>query len=308
MNPDYFIWGSWLIIQCLAGYFYVLGNGDRRAVWTFPIFSVLFSHLLFLDGGGLWRMLALIIPLLHAMKVVVAAWHPKGKLPLGRYLVYYWLTVSMDPSIFTQRKMGITLDWRLALNGVGHILLGTLILALLRFYAPAEKLGVALYLWSLPALFALSAILHFGLLPLSTVFLQWLGFPARRAFRLPFLSLSLSEFWGKRWNVPFSEMTATAAFKPWSRVVGVKWAGLLAFLLSGLLHEIAISFSVQEGYGLPMLYFLIHGLLMAAEKKWFGRKKPGKVWVVTALVLPLPLLFHANFLREVVWEIVRLSP
>ncbi len=308
MNPAYFIWGSWLIIQCIAGYVYVSRNGDCRVAWVFPIFSVLLGHILFLGGGGLWRMLALIIPLLHAMKVVVAAWHPKGKLPPGRYLVYYWLTVSMNPSIFAQRKRNLPLDLKLALNGIIHLLIGTLILFSLRLYAPEKMQGATLYLWSLPALLALSAILHFGLLPLSTVFLQWLGFPARRAFRLPFLSLSLSEFWGKRWNIPFSEMTATAVFKPWSRAVGVKWAGLLAFLLSGLLHEIAISFSVQRGYGLPMLYFLIHGLLMAAEKKWFGRKKPGKVWVVGALILPLPLLFHAPFLREVVWQIVALSP
>lgn len=32
-----------------------------------------------------------------------------------------------------------------------------------------------------------------------------------------------------------------------------------------------------------------------------------KARVIAALVLPLPLLFHAHFLREVVWEIVRLS-
>lgn len=308
MNPAYFIWGAWLIIQCLAGYFYIRADGNRRMVWGFPIFSVVLSHLLFLEESGLWRMLALIIPLLHAMKVVVAAWHPSGKLPLGRWLVYYWLTVGMNPGIFHQRKMNLHLDQKLVLNGIGHVLLGTLILASLRMYAPEKMSEAALYLWSLPALFALSAILHFGLLPLSTVFLQWLGFPARRAFRHPFLSLSLSEFWGRRWNIPFSVMTSTAAFKPWSKVVGVKWAGLLAFLLSGLLHEIAISVSVQQGYGLPMLYFLIHGLLMAAEKKWFGRKKPGKAWVIAALVLPMPLLFHMHFLRGVVWEIISLSP
>ena len=307
MSPTYYVWGSWLLLQCLIGYFYVQKGGNRRVVWGFPVFSVMLGHLLFLDGNGLWRMLALIIPLLHAMKIVVVSWHPKGKLTLSRWLVYYWLTVSMDPGIFNERKVGWPINWRLALNGIGHILLGTLTLALLRMYAPEKMSGAALYLWSLPALIALSAILHFGMLPLSTVFLQWLGFPARRAFKLPFLSVSLSEFWGRRWNIPFSAMTAATAFKPWSRTVGVKWAGLLAFLLSGLLHEIAISFSVQQGYGLPMLFFLIHGLLMAAEKRWFGRKKPGKAWVIAALVLPLPLLFHAHFLREVVWEVVRLS-
>ena len=100
-------------------------------------------------------------------------------------------------------------------------------------------------------------------------------------------------------------MTAVAVFKPLIRRVGVGWAGFLSFMVSGLLHEVAISLSVLEGFGLPMLYFLIHGGLMGLEKRLFGKREPGAVWVALALVLPLPLLFHEGFLLGVVWPPIR---
>ncbi len=78
-------------------------------------------------------------------------------------------------------------------------------------------------------------------------------------------------------------------------------AGIMAvFFISGLLHEAAITLSVGAGYGLPTLYFTIHGLLILGERKW--NRKLGKIPALLAVLLPLGMLFPPDFQREVISE------
>jgi alginate O-acetyltransferase complex protein AlgI len=68
----------------------------------------------------------------------------------------------------------------------------------------------------------------------------------------------------------------------------------------------AISLPVRAGYGLPLLYFAIHGALVLVERA-LGRGL-GRVWTLAALALPLPLLFHRPFLEGIVWQLVGIEP
>ncbi len=85
----------------------------------------------------------------------------------------------------------------------------------------------------------------------------------------------------------------------------------LAFVASGLLHELAISLPVRAGFGLPLLYFVLHGGLTLGEDALGRAKRPtesfgwlSRVWVIGWLLLPLPILFHPWFLRGVAWPII----
>lgn len=80
---------------------------------------------------------------------------------------------------------------------------------------------------------------------------------------------------------------------PWlQRRFGIRGAVFGAFVVSGLLHELAISFPAGAGYGGPMAYFLIQGVGVILERKVRIRSR-----FVTAgiILLPLPLLFHSAF-------------
>ena len=73
------------------------------------------------------------------------------------------------------------------------------------------------------------------------------------------------------------------------------------------LEEYATRFSlpVRAGFGLPLLYFLLHGAAMLIER----RGKPmegvrGRLWTILWLVIPLPILFHPWFLKGVLWPLV----
>ncbi len=106
-------------------------------------------------------------------------------------------------------------------------------------------------------------------------------------------------------------MTAIALYQPLVRVAGRGPALAASFVGSGLLHELAISVPVRAGYGLPMAYFTLHGVLMTVETRLARSHRPidrvpwiGRVWTLAWLLVPLPILFHRPFLAGVVWPLI----
>src|SRR5205814_651706 len=112
-----------------------------------------------------------------------------------------------------------------------------------------------------------SLVLHFGIFNALAGAWRRAGVDCRPLFKAPLLAASLGEFWGRRWNLAFSEMTALGVYRPLSGLVGRKAATAAAFLCSGLLHELAISVPVLAGFGLPLAYFALHGLLVLLERR-----------------------------------------
>lgn len=109
-------------------------------------------------------------------------------------------------------------------------------------------------------------------------------------------------------------MTALGIYRPLEPRVGRPAAMAAAFLVSGLLHEIAISLPVNGGFGLPLSYFALHGLLRLAELGLERAGHPisrhawlGRAWTIFWLVLPLPILFHRPFLAAVIWPLLSSS-
>jgi alginate O-acetyltransferase complex protein AlgI len=193
------------------------------------------------------------------------------------------------------------------LKGVSRILFG---IGLLYLSLKLQEARLPVFFLSeFVALVGLSFILHFGVLNVSTAFWRWLGVDVGEIFRAPYKAKSLPEFWSRRWNNAFTEMTQTIAFRPLVSAFGGQRALLVGFLLSGVLHEIAISLPVASGYGLPTLYFVWQSLLMLAEKKYQFLKNItqnfwlGRLWTFCWIALPLPLLFHARFIEQVVYPL-----
>jgi len=122
---------------------------------------------------------------------------------------------------------------------------------------------------------------------------------------------SLNEFWGRRWNLAFSEMTALAVYRPLASRLGKGPATFVAFLFSGLLHELAISLPARAGYGLPTLYFAWHGGLVLIERSLERSNCPvdrlgwlAHIWTLGWLALPFQIVFHPYFLNAVVWPLI----
>jgi len=283
----------------------------RTAAWSLVLLALAGAERLTIDEPAGFRMLGILGPLLYSLKAVVSV---EERIASGvtlsplRWLVFAAAWPGMRPSLFA--GLGTrSLPGGLQLMASGFIRLAAgvlLFLAARRAWAGGSPiLATAL------ALPGLSLILHFGIFNLLAGVWRLLGARCDALFRAPLRSRSLTEFWGRRWNLAFSEMTALGIYRPLKPLAGRRMAMLTAFLASGLLHEIAISLPVHRGYGLPLSYFALHGLLRLAEHRLERAGHPisrhawlGRAWTLFWLVLPLPILFHRPFLAGVVWPLL----
>lgn len=147
--------------------------------------------------------------------------------------------------------------------------------------------------------------LHFGLFHLLSLVWRTAGVDAPPIMRAPLRSTSLGEFWGKRWNLGFRQLTHGLVYEPMRRRAGAPFAIVAAFLVSGVIHDLVISFPARGGYGLPTAYFVLQGGGVLFEKSkagdWLGIGSGVRGWAFTLLCAggPAYWLFHPLFIRTV---------
>jgi Membrane bound O-acyl transferase family len=155
-------------------------------------------------------------------------------------------------------------------------------------------------------LLGLVLLLHFGSFHLIALFWQACGIDAQPIMAKPVLSNTLSEFWGKRWNLGFRQLAYDLIFRPLHRHIGIAAASLLVFLFSGLIHDLVISLPARGGYGLPTGYFVLQGLGVTLERSSMGRRLGlqhgflGWLFMVIFTAAPAFWLFHPHFVMRVI--------
>ena len=112
---------------------------------------------------------------------------------------------------------------------------------------------------------------------------------------------SVADFWGKRWNVWFSDWFRQVMFRRWrTRPVT---ALMLVFLVSGLIHEVVLNLNLwfltgRAPFGSMMLYFGLQALGILAERNWLAKYPKAKVVFAWLIVLgPAPLIVNEALLR-----------
>lgn len=191
-----------------------------------------------------------------------------------------------------------TMEW---LVGIRNTLAGVV---LIWIGARVIALGHAL-LGGWAGMIGMVLFLHFGTFHLVALVWQRAGLRVRPIMQRPFVSRSLSELWGKRWNLGFRKLSHAWVFQPLQKRYGPAVGTLGAFFASGLLHEVVISIPAGAGYGLPTAYFLAQGIGVLVERSDTGRRlglgHGARGWLWTALVAvgPLYALFHPWFVIRV---------
>jgi hypothetical protein len=220
----------------------------------------------------------------------------------GRKLAWWLAWPGMEAKRFLSsetKSLPKAADWAAALI---KILLGTGLFVL------AGKLishgWMVMGAWTGMAGFILS--LHCGLFHLLSCLWRSIGWPAEPLMDRPLASGSVSEFWGRRWNRAFRDLTYPAIFRPLASRHGSAVGALAVFAFSGLVHELVISVPAGGGYGLPTLYFLLQGLAVLVENRLAGNRTNrsrdwlGRLFAALVIAAPVPLLFHLPFIHAVV--------
>lgn len=179
------------------------------------------------------------------------------------------------------------------LNAWARMALGALSVILLAVYAPQlpnHFLGLA-------GTAAILLTIHLGICDLLPWLHRWAGFSVPPLFIRPWAATSLADFWGRRWNLAFVEMNQTIFLRPLYRTFGRRRARFALFSISGLLHELGLSWTAGAGWGLPLACFLLHGILVELEQHF---KIANRVWTWFWLATTFPWIFHEPFRRTLI--------
>ncbi len=255
--------------------------------WVVVLGLVTGAHFTLSAADPIARMVGICAALLAGMKgLVYVAWG--GHLSWGRYLVFSLAWFGMDPGTFEKRRDG--LSWREdVLWGVGLMALGTL---------GAWVVWVMEWRQILVMFIPMSVGFHFGALRVLKGGLRKAGFPVRTLFPNPLKARGVADFWSRRWNVGYSQMMQRVVGRPIEGIFGRKAGVFGVFLISGLLHEVAITLPVNSGHGLPTAFFTVHGLLVLLEGKL--ERPLGRVPALLAVGVPLGFLFPPEFQSGVI--------
>ena len=282
---------GWLIVLGVSYWAASLsGQFKRTTLIGLPVAGLL---LLWIgrDLAPAIRLLASSLFMMYAIKGASSTLDPK--VPNGwRRLVAMFIWPGFDHEHFAENASPPAETAKRFLTGLLWLVAGGAVGLATAIWAPS--LGAATGWFGIAAIIA---FVHFGVSNILTSLLWLIGIPVRPLFENPLQSKSLRDFWGARWNIAFVEMDRRLFIRPLSRRFGLRGAVFGVFIISGLLHEMAISYPSGGGWGTPLLYFCIQGLLVLAEKRF---RLGGRIWTFFCVLVPLPILFHAPFRERLI--------
>lgn len=250
-----------------------------------------------------WALMWTIAVLMYAsLKALSWSQRRTTAVPLWGHAAYLFAWPGMDVDGFfdqarTRRPTLAEVLFAFSKTSLGLVLLFAVVPALA---------GVYPYWLGCLGMIGIVLTLHFGLFHLLSCLWRQLGLNAVPIMNWPILSLGVSEFWGRRWNLAFRDLTHRFLFRPLSAWLGAIGALLGGFFVSGLIHDIVISLPAGGGYGRPTCYFLIQAVAILFERSRAGRQlglgRGVRGWLFTFVVILLPvgLLLHTPFVMRVI--------
>jgi hypothetical protein len=276
-------------------------------VWSGWVLLVLFPGVVLIGTPAEWPrwlfMWLLAAAIFAGVKWLTWVQTPLPSAPVWRHIGYLLAWPGLDAAAFIdpKRQPAQPSGWEW-LFAAGKFLLG---LALLWGVAPLVPFKLDLVRgWV--GMAGIVFILHFGLFHLMSCAWRSAGVDARPLMHSPMRSESLAEFWAKRWNTAFRDLTHHFLFRPLASHLGPRRALAIGFLFSGVVHDLVISVPARGGFGGPTLFFIIQAAGLFVERsaagKAIGLGRGWRGWLFTALVLiaPAPMLFHTPFIRQIV--------
>jgi hypothetical protein len=230
--------------------------------------------------------------------------------PVWKHAAYLLAWPGMDaPSFFEEgpissRSQCRSSEW---LAATGKLMFGVALLFGVARMIPSQHE----YVVGWTGMIGMVLILHFGGFHLLSCSWRRVGVQARALMNRPLASTSLSEFWGRRWNTAFRDVTYRFFFRPCASWFGPQWGILVGFLFSGAIHDLVISVPARGGYGGPTVFFTIQGAAMVIERSGFGRRIglgsgwSGRSFAVAVLCAPAGLLFHRPFVVGIIVPFMR---
>jgi hypothetical protein len=276
-------------------------------VWTayFPLILLSSGMVVVRDRMPAWAFMWALAIVIYASLKWASWWRSplRFETTAARSLGYLLAWPGMDADSFLATGRNVPApgarEWVWA---IGKTVVGASLLWVIARRVPSE--WPLLQAWV--GLVGMVLLAHFGSFHIVALLWRRAGVDAVPIMDKPLMSASLSEFWGRRWNLGFRQLGHELIFRPLHRALGAAGAGFIVFVVSGVIHDFVISFPARGGYGLPTGYFVLQGAGVALERSRAGRllglRGGLRGWMFMALLTAGPAfwLFHPPFLRNVV--------
>lgn len=221
--------------------------------------------------------------------------------PAWKHVAYLVAWPGMDVDSFltgrpTARPAASEWLFAVAKLSLGVVLIRVVVPSVIQFREIAGWIGMI----------GIVFVLHFGVFHLLSCLWRSVGVAAVPIMNWPIVSQSMTEFWGRRWNLAFRDLTHRLVFLPLIHRLGPLRALLLGFVISGVIHDLVISWPASGGWGLPTCYFLLQGAGITFERTGIGKSLGlgrgliGRLYCWLLIALPSPLLLHHPFIDRVI--------
>lgn len=252
-----------------------------------------------------WALMWLVaIAVYFACKLLTWTSARPSNAPPWQHLAYLLAWPGMNANRFLQPAKTVSQEmpslrewaWVIAKIAIGCVLLWGFARWLPEY--PVELRG-----WTILA--GLAFILHFGGFHFLSVVWRSFGLAAEPIMHSPITATSLGDFWSRRWNRAYRDLTHQFVMRPLAPRIGTIAAAGVGFLISGIIHDVVISLPAGGGVGGPTLFFAIQAFAISLERSAWGKRiglgqdVVGWFFTMFALVLPAPLLFHRPFLQAI---------
>ncbi|XP_060215802.1 acyl-CoA--sterol O-acyltransferase 1-like [Lycium barbarum] len=299
----------WTIVLACLCYSHTIAKffpkGKSRFLAIIPIVFVFFILPLYLTSAHLGFVTFLFITWLANFKLLLFAFG-KGPLvstqplPLSTFIPLACLPIEFQNSSTNDVQTTKKIRPKSTLNHVSKI---TLLAIMIRMYNYKDYLHpkIILSFYCLHFYFMLEILLNMIRTMVQAISRVELEPP----FDEPYMSSSVQNFWGRRWNRRVSSILRLTIYNPVRSVamnwIPRKWVSLpavfTAFLVSGIMHELLFYYMGRlKPNGKVFGYFIIQGVTVTLEivikKLWNG-----KTWVPKIISVPLTLSFmlHTSF-------------
>ncbi|CAA2959144.1 acyl- --sterol O-acyltransferase 1-like [Olea europaea subsp. europaea] len=269
----------WLSVYVSLSYCYLIAKiipkGSRRLLAFIPVVFLFLFLPLKLHTIHLGGLSAFFIAWLANFKILMFAFNEgplsDPSLSLPRFLAIACLPIKLQSSQNLNKN-------QLSQTEKGHksvfnyAVKGFLLALFIKFYDYSDYIHptIMLVIYSFHIYFCLEIALAIA----AAMARALLGAELEPQFNEPYLSTSLQDFWGRRWNLMVTRILRPTVYMPvlsWSTsILGRKWAPLPAvistFFVSGLIHELIFYYlgRVKPTWEITC-FFLLHGVCLSVE-------------------------------------------
>ncbi|KAK7305183.1 hypothetical protein VNO77_43084 [Canavalia gladiata] len=263
----------WIIaMSCLCYCYYIasrIPKGFFRLVSLFPIFYIFLILPLNLSSPILCAITSFFLVWLGTFKLLLFSFN-QGPLALSSPNILHFISIASLPISLKQNPPTTTQNIQ---KPKWLLLLKVLILAMiLCAYGYKENLHphFITVLYCCHVYLSLELMLALVATSVRTVF----GYDIEPQFNEPYLSTSLQDFWGRRWNLMVTRILRPTVYHPVRRmsahfvgpVSATSAAMLSVFLVSGLMHEIIYYYAIRSPPTWEVTwFFVLHGACTVVE-------------------------------------------